>query len=449
MAESRRFVSVLVALLAALSGAPSSGATASGTFPALVVPQPFGVSIHRVTDKREFDLMAEAGFKVVRTDLLWERVERERGQYDWQQSDELVDDLAKRGLRPLLILAYSNPRYAESVMLKRSDGGSEKRHLAPVSKEVFAGYVAWAKAAARRYAKYQPIWELWNEPDSNFFWPPQADAKQYTSLATAACEAMRSVDAAATILGPGAAHAPKDDNPDPAFLVGALSAGLGSCLSGISIHPYLWADALHKTPVLWDRMRRLIADHARGGRTPVPVNTESGISTFKGQVSDELQASYLVRMMLLNLASAVPVSIWYDWRDDGDDPDNPEHRFGLLRRNGEFKPAWRAMKFMTNELGGQRIACTNTRMSAGATAVVLRGEAPALRTLAIWNASKEGMGTVELPDGAKLIRALDMEGKPIAVAKPSATGFSIPLGHRPAYLRIEFASNSAAAALCE
>ena len=26
------------------------------------------------------------------------------------------------------------------------------------------------------------------------------------------------------------------------------------------------------------------------------------------------------------------LSIWYDWRDDGDDPKEAEHRFGIVRR---------------------------------------------------------------------------------------------------------------------
>ena len=53
-----------------------------------------------------------------------------------------------------------------------------------------------------------------------------------------------------------------------------------------------------------------------------------------------------------NIASGVPISIWYDWRDDGDNPKNPEHRFGLVHREYhegrdpvyDPKPAYQAMK---------------------------------------------------------------------------------------------------------
>jgi hypothetical protein len=35
------------------------------------------------------------------------------------------------------------------------------------------------------------------------------------------------------------------------------------------------------------------------------------------------------------LANGIPLSIWYDWRDDGTDPNEGEHHFGLVRH--EYK----------------------------------------------------------------------------------------------------------------
>ena len=38
----------------------------------------------------------------------------------------------------------------------------------------------------------------------------------------------------------------------------------------------------------------------------------------------------LPRQWLTNLAHDVPISIWYDWHDDGPDPKEPEHHFGTV-----------------------------------------------------------------------------------------------------------------------
>jgi hypothetical protein len=71
-----------------------------------------------------------------------------------------------------------------------------------------------------------------------------------------------------------------------------------------------------------------------------------------GGVSEERQAQYLVRQWLANLAAGVNVSIFYDWRDDGDDPRENEHRFGTVRRDFAPKPSFLAARKLIAELNG-------------------------------------------------------------------------------------------------
>src|ERR1044072_6035878 len=62
------------------------------------------------------------------------------------------------------------------------------------------------------------------------------------------------------------------------------------------------------------------------------------------------QAQLLSRQLLTNATNGIPISIWYDWRDDGADANEPEHHFGIVRheyRAGasqvfDPKPAYRA-----------------------------------------------------------------------------------------------------------
>jgi len=66
------------------------------------------------------------------------------------------------------------------------------------------------------------------------------------------------------------------------------------------------------------------------------------------------------REMLTNIANGIPISIWYDWRDDGTDPKDPEHHFGLVRnayQSGrdqvyEPKPAYRAAQTFSKYFSG-------------------------------------------------------------------------------------------------
>ncbi len=75
---------------------------------------------------------------------------------------------------------------------------------------------------------------------------------------------------------------------------------------------------------------------------------------------DEQQAKWLARQFLTNIANDVALSIWYDWRDDGTNPKEPEHHFGVVAHEYHAgrdpvydpKPAYTAMKTMTEELRG-------------------------------------------------------------------------------------------------
>ena len=50
-----------------------------------------GVDIHFVTGhKKDLDMIAAAGFKFIRMDLLWQDTERKKGIYDWTSYDELT-----------------------------------------------------------------------------------------------------------------------------------------------------------------------------------------------------------------------------------------------------------------------------------------------------------------------------------------------------------------------
>jgi len=51
---------------------------------------------------------------------------------------------------------------------------------------------------------------------------------------------------------------------------------------------------------------------------------------YANQVSAPKQANWLVRQWLTNTLAYVPVSIFYDWKDDGTDQTAPEQRFGTV-----------------------------------------------------------------------------------------------------------------------
>jgi len=78
----------------------------------------------------------------------------------------------------------------------------------------------------------------------------------------------------------------------------------------------------------------------------------SNINWDKKRLSNEKQAQYLVREFLINLYQEIPVSIWYDWKNDGTNPDEREHHFGTVMHDLRPKEAYIATKCLCLNLAG-------------------------------------------------------------------------------------------------
>jgi hypothetical protein len=320
--------------------------------PEPVLPQGVGVNIHfNRGHEKDLDLIAAAGFKCIRMDLGWSGIERDKEHYDWSAYDELTGNLDKRGLRALFILDYSNPLYEETAVSKNPVTGKEDRSVAsPQHPESVAAFARWAAAAVEHFKGRRVLWEIWNEPNITF-WRPKPDVRQYNTLALAAAQAMRRADPQATIIGPASSGFPWE------FLESFLQSGILEYLNAVSVHPYRGYDKSPETAGEdYRRLRTLIEKCAPEGKKNLPIlSGEWGYASHSRGVSLETQAAFLVRQQLANLVQGVPLSIWYDWKNDGTDPAEREHNFGTVNHDLTPKPAYHAVKILTRELAGYRI----------------------------------------------------------------------------------------------
>jgi hypothetical protein len=376
--------SVSMALLAA-------NTALAAALPELVFPAGVGVNIHFTRGhERDLDLIAAAGFRWVRMDFVWASIERRAGEYDWSAYEELTTNLEARGLHALYILDYSNPLYEETVVTRNPVTGQEQRDTAsPQRPESVAAFAKWAGAAARRFQGRPILWEIWNEPNITF-WKPKPNVQQYTALALATCRAIRQADPAATIVAPATSGVPLD------FLEEFFRSGILTQLDAVTVHPYRRYDQPPESAAEdYAKLRQLIRRYAPPGKEPVPIlSGEWGYASHRRGVSLEVQAAFLARQQLANLLHGIPLSIWYDWKDDGPDPEEREHNFGTVTVDLQPKPAYRAAQTLTRELTGYRIV---RRLEAGSAQdyVLLCENATGERKLAAWTTGRSH--TVSLP----------------------------------------------------
>ena len=272
-------------------------------------PQGLGVNIH-VTDPQtgEIEMIANAGFRWIRMDFKWDATEKGRGRYDFSAYDRLLTSLQQHRMQALFILDYGNPLY---------DGGAPPR-----TAEARQAFTRWAVAAARHFARRDIIWETYNEPNIKLFWPPRPSVDEYIALALTVGRAFRTEVPSANLIGPATSGI------DFPFLESCFKAGLLDYWSAVSVHPYRQSNP-ETAANDYCRLRQMIARYTQR-EIPI-VSSEWGYSAVWRGMSEEKQSGMLVREMLTNIANGIPLSIWYDWRDDGSDPNEAEHHFGLVR----------------------------------------------------------------------------------------------------------------------
>lgn len=355
------------------------------SIPSPTFPGPFGVNIHFTQGKPGEVKALSAAYKVIRMDFAWGGIETVRGVYDFKQFDTLVRDMEAAGVRPLLIVDYGNNLYGPGPVR---------------TPEQRKAYTAFAVAAMKHFKGHKIMWEFWNEPNGQGFWGNRPDPVEYAAMVNEAAPAMLKADPNATLLVGAFAGFPWD------YIETVFRKGCLRWADAVTVHPYRsgFPETVDQD---YQHMRRLIAQYSPHRDVPI-ISGEWGYSTNRKSGIPELrQAQYLVRQRLYNVRCGILTSIWYDWKEDGPDPDENEHHFGSTHQDFSPKPAYTAALTMTRTLNGYRFV----RMLEDGPEryAMLLTNAKGESAIALWSVGTTS--TYRLPAVPK--RVIGMLGKPV------------------------------------
>ncbi len=289
------------------------------------------VNIHFTRDDAGLDAAKGLGFSRVRMDFSWSAVESTKGVYNFSNYDALVASLAARGMTLHLILDYGNRLYPPTG------------DAAFVSTTVPA-FAAYAKAAAAHFAGKGVTFEIWNEANLEHFWMSAPSASDYAALANAAIVAVHAGGPSVKVSTTGVS------GYDFAFVRGYLAGGGADGADAIGVHPYRItggetitddtlllrsiAGALPGAPAVWD---------TEWGYTSTSFGGDGHAPTARAT-----QATFVMREILSAWAVGFPLAVVYDLRDDGTDPTNAEHNYGLIANDDTDKPAAVSVRTLSN-----------------------------------------------------------------------------------------------------
>jgi hypothetical protein len=194
--------------------------------------------------------------------------------------------------------------------------------------------------------------------------------------------------------------------PGVQWLKRAVDHGLLEFADGIAMHPYnvdappeidpQWRGAPASDPDHREKaLHAFWAEIAKWNTTGRPLTlyfTEFGYNTAtqgRGHVDESKQADYLSRCMLIFQdvrLRGLPLAgvYWYDLKEDGAKPDNPQHHFGLISWDLSIrKPAFLAYRAVANFFH-------DTWNFEAADLDVVPSEAPATLKLKVWRRKSDG-----------------------------------------------------------
>lgn len=303
-------------------------------------------------DEKAIDLLHAGGFRYVNLWMEWSRVEREKGEYDFSLYDQYLKRLRTKNLRPIFTFCFGNFLYCQG----KSTNLTECICDAPLRTEQQRTAFAKFAAAAANHFQHKTtgaIFELWNEPNLGFFWMGEPNPADFVALASRAADAMHAADAHAVVIGPGSTRGITE------FVEKVFQLGLLQHVDAVSHHFYT-GHPPEANSISIATLRELVDRYKPPGKHLPIIDSESGYGSFGTARSEELQAQYLARRFLTQALWGIDLSTWCTFIDQSEEQKCPQLEagfgcMGTLTWDLKSKPAYRAVKTLSEQLDGMRL----------------------------------------------------------------------------------------------
>ncbi|MGZ6640357.1 MAG: cellulase family glycosylhydrolase [Solirubrobacteraceae bacterium] len=346
-----------VALMASLAMAPGASAAQVGAVADITWGQPRSAVV------QEIAMLKAAGVRWIRANVNWAGLEAEgKGQISAGQLaeyDYAVDQARAAGLKVLMPISDGVPYWASADPHKYIDASSGRhwdRFYRPANMADYGDIVRYV--VARYQAKGVHTFEIWNEPNTTWFWSSGPDPAAYVQMLKAGYTAAKAADPASTVLLGGLAKS------DFRFLEGVYAAGGGAYFDAVAVHPYTFGVdptvswngvnagedpnrlSLNCFPAIQE-IKATMDAHGDAGKQVWITEFGYSTTTANGGVSKADQAAFLTKAYTyVERFPWVHAMFWYAARNSPylADADNYEAQFGLMSIDFTPKPSYAALK---------------------------------------------------------------------------------------------------------
>jgi len=246
------------------------------------------------------EFMKDLDISLTRIGISWRDIESEKGKYQWEEMDKLIDFLHNNGIRILAVIACA-PDWAiegtESDLEAFNERGIGNLYSVVWPKEKYMNhFLEFMKKALERYKGKVKYFEFWNEPDGMGGPVPlrgsdgkiidiryEGNARRYTYWLKELYKIIKEIIPDAKVAA-GALT-----NPHTNFIKAIYSSGGKGYFDAISLHPY----GNESVNIEWIKKCREVMLSYGDYKTEIWV-TEFGWCTF-GKM-DEFMGKYIAEL---------------------------------------------------------------------------------------------------------------------------------------------------------
>ena len=282
------------------------------------------------------ELLKGMGCAFVRTDFYWNDIEPVQGKFCFDKYDHLVDLLSENNIRILGILDYS------------ADWAASSWNSPPYNDDDFVNY---CRKVVSRYKNKIKYWEIWNEPDSKFYWQPQDNMKRYSQLLRKVYLCIKEVDPSAQVLMGGLTQ-----NGYYA-LQDLYRQGGGEYFDIVNMHPFvnpLTSNPKKEMESFYRKIKKLMSKFGDGDKKiwfteigcPGVRKVTPETNWWEGKSPRESQQARFVKVIYTDCIDLPDVDkiFWAFFRDNLDHFKSGVDYFGLIRWDFSRKSSYKAYR---------------------------------------------------------------------------------------------------------
>jgi hypothetical protein len=274
------------------------------------------------------------GITSFRLEVLWSKVETVSGAYDFSYYDSTIMELINNGIRPIITLGRDNSIY------------STGSHI--VTDTARAAFINYVKATVNKYKNYNVSWEVWNEPNLEYFWNDQANASNYYYLLIKdTYNAIKAINSNHKVYGCCLAESYRPENGyqyrvSDFFINFCVLGGL-NYMDALSIHPYSVQEP-EMLGIIYNTYKGLIGTFNNKDMEiaitefgyPIPSNWDNLSMPPLPSLSDTQRGQYFLRSFMANLINGISTQSIHELYSPQSNNTDSEYWFSLF--NADYSP---------------------------------------------------------------------------------------------------------------